>query len=169
MNEDENVNAGVIHVSPTTLTFGGTVILMRNICRLRSYSMKKNPKQAYGKFCVSIVLFAGAIFAFGIEPLLGSALLIASIVLTTLAFRSLNFKRFGLSIETNGGTSDFIVAKGEKFAQNVLTLINRTIENSDGNKSFTINMDNRTITEGDRFDNISGDVKIATRESSINE
>lgn len=169
MNDDQNVDNRIVQVTSHTISFGGTVILVRNIARLRSYSVKRNPKDGYAKFGIAVILFIGSIIAFNKQPSLVVWLLIAASFFIFLGFRAINFRRYGLSIETNGGTSDFIVSKKKSFASDVLILIQQTIEDTTSKKSFVINMDNTTIKEGDRFENISGNVKIATRDSTIGE
>jgi hypothetical protein len=168
--EENDAVGGVIHITNQCIAFHGTVVPIRNISRLRSYEIRRKEAEAatYGGLTVLCLIGAAVAGVSGISESAAAVglLLIGAAVFALLALKSALFRRYGLSIETNGGTRDFILAKDKSFANKVLLLLRHTLQDQERPVSYTVNMDNRKI-EGDKFENIAGDVQIATRGSRI--
>ena len=169
MNKESNeALGGKITITSNLIKFKGTIIPIRSVSRFRSYEIKKNSTQAmaYGGIAFVVLVVAIALFVNRKEEISLIALCI-SLGFAIAAIRAFLYRRYGLGIETHGGTHDFLISNNKKFSEDVLTLIHYALENSDSKNSYIVNMDNRTIQQGDRFENINGQVNIATRGSSI--
>jgi len=60
------------------------------------------------------------------------------------------YKRFGIQIQTNGSTIDFLITKSQDVADNLYSMIAYFINNSGGNKVVTID-NSLNITYGDNI------------------
>jgi len=166
--ESKETLGGKITINSNLIKFKGTIIPIRNVSRFRSYEIKRNSKKTMIYFAIALVALAVSIIMLGSrEEEVGIVLFVVSIGFSIAAIWMFLFRRYGLEIETNGGTRDFLISNSKKFSEDVLFLVHYALENSDSKVSYVVNMDNRTIKEGDRFENISGKVNIATRGSTI--
>lgn len=133
--------------------FAGTLIPTRSISRLRTFQVTKKSQRAAAFAVISALslLCAGITLYYpvqGLEEALPIGLGIVGIGFAIGAINSYMFQRYGLSIETDGGTRDFIHSGNKKFAQQTLENLVVVIGNLDSPRSMTINMNNNTV-EGD--------------------
>lgn len=135
-----------ITITNHSLSFFGTVIPVHSISRLRSYEIGRKKTEGLIYLACALVATAGGAVAYFYEIVVVAVLLAGlGVVFFTFAAYSMFYKRYGLSVETNAGSRDFLVAKNRKFAEEVLSLLWWTIENSDRSVSFVVNQDNKRI------------------------
>ena len=144
---------GIIRVTNQYIMFGGTLIPTRSVSRLRTFQVSRRNNRAATLGVIAFLSFicAGITLYYpvqGIGHILPLTFFVLGIGFALGALKSLMFKTYGLSIETNGGTMDFIHSGSKRFAQNVLNNLVAVIGNLDHATSMTINMNNNTI-EGD--------------------
>jgi D-arabinose 1-dehydrogenase-like Zn-dependent alcohol dehydrogenase len=133
--------------------FAGTLIPTRSISRLRTFQVSKKSQRAAAFAAISALsLICAGITLYhpvrGLEQALPIGLGMVGIGFAIGAINSYMFKRYGLSIETNGGTRDFIHSGNKRFAQEILENLVVVIGNLESPRAMTINMNNNTI-EGD--------------------
>lgn len=159
---------GIISVTNQFLIFGGTLIPTQSISRLRTFQVSKKSERALSLAGLSVaaLVCAGITLYYpvqGLENTLPGVLAVIGVGFALSAFKALMFRQYGLSIETNGGTRDFIASKNRRFAQQVLESLVAVIANRDTPRSMTINMNNNTI-EGDTF-NMEGNFGVGVQKN----
>lgn len=135
-------------ITSRTVSFDNTVIQTSNISEASTY--KKVPKGRIAGFIFGVlaILFGGALV---VEPGAGGygfAILAFGLFLFVSAiFRR---TRFELHLQTNAGKVTAISSSDRKFIHDVVEKIREAMTHQQSNVAYTVNVDNKTINEGNR-------------------
>ncbi len=131
-----------ISINDNLLIIPGSIIQISNISRVTSYQIGRS-------WFLRFALLILAVFSWGLSTMVFSTIFqLLSIVFLALFLLSFLGKKYGVQIQTNGVTTDFLITKNQKAAEKLYSLLAYCINNIDSNTKVTIDK-SLTIHSGD--------------------
>ena len=151
----------VLRVSDSTLQFRGTFYQLSNITQYSKWETVPRRGGAIMWGCVCVLL----VMLFAANNLPGGAM--AALCGACLGFaRAARMKpTFGLSLETNAGSSRLFTTKDEKLVDDIIATIERGVQKRLGQKGETFQIEALTVVGGDNIVGNSGGV--ANRSTNV--
>ena len=146
-----------VSIHDNLLIFPGSVIQISNISKVNAYGYRKTWPHR-------IIMFLLALGCLTIAVQQGNVgfMYVGALVFGALFVYAMMYRRFGIQIQTNGSTTDFLITKSQDVADNLYSMIAYFINNAGGGKVVTID-NSLNITYGDK---IMGD-KFSDIENSM--
>ncbi len=150
LNIFKNVNSGTkskfseVSIHDNLLVLPGRVIQISNISRVSSYGIKKSWMFRISMFIITLIFLS-------ISLQQKTALFVClTLVFCGLFLYAMFYKNFGIQVQTNGSTTDFLITKNQDVADNLYSMISYFINDIKGNKVVTID-NSLNITHGDKI------------------